>query len=282
MKKVWIAVNPTKDKDCKILNLVRDKLNKYFKLEEIVVFNSYETKHTNFKTKLDLIIVLGGDGTLLNVARGISQKFKVPILGINIGNLGFLTGTDIAYVDEAFQKIKDGRYKVESRMMLKCENCDSYGNIKKDTNFYENAFNDIVVARGTLSRIVNFSLYVDKKFYTSFKGDGLIITTPTGSTAYSFSAGGPIIYPNLDVITLTPICPHTNGMSTIVIGGNSEIEIIPENGDEEIYLTVDGQKATKVDEKSIIRVSKAKEEVRILLFEDYDYFKVLRSKILNN
>lgn len=282
MKKVGIAVNPTKDKDSKILNLVKDKLNKYFNLQEIVVFNSYETKYTNFKFKLDLIIVLGGDGTLLNVAREISQKFKVPILGVNIGNLGFLAGTDITFIDSAFQKIKDGKYKVESRMMLKCENYDSEGNDKNHNNLCENAFNDIVVARGTLSRIVNFSLYVDKKFYTSFKGDGLIITTPTGSTAYSFSAGGPIIYPNLDVITITPICPHTNGMSTIVIGGNSEIEIIPENGEEEIYLTVDGQKATKVDEKSIIKVSKADEHVKILLFEDYDYFKVLRSKILNN
>lgn len=274
MKRIGIAINPTKDKNNAILNLVKSKINEKFDLEDLYIFNSYEAKTQIFKDKLDLIIVLGGDGTLLNVAREISKKYNIPILGINIGNLGFLSSTDISSIDEALEKIKKGQFKLDSRMLLECQIGES---IER-----ENALNDIVVARGTLSRIVKFDVYVDNKLYASFKGDGLIVTTPTGSSAYSFSAGGPIIYPNLNLITLTPICPHTNGMQTIVLSGKSTIEIIPENGEEEIYLTVDGQKATKIEQRTSIKVRQAKEHVEVLLFEDYDYFKVLRSKILNN
>lgn len=274
MKRIGIAINPTKDNNNEILHLVKSKLQKKFNLEEICIFNSYDAKQQDFKEKIDIIIVLGGDGTLLNVAREISKKYQIPILGINIGNLGFLSSTDISSIDEALDKIKRGQYRKDSRMLLECK-------IGECTE-RENALNDIVVARGTLSRIVKFDVYVDNKLYASFKGDGLIVTTPTGSSAYSFSAGGPIIYPNLELITLTPICPHTNGMQTIVLSGKSNIEIIPENGEEEIYLTIDGQKATRIEQRTSIKVRQAKEHVDVLLFEDYDYFKVLRSKILNN
>ena len=274
MKRIGIAINPTKDNNNEILHLVKSKIQKKFNLEEICIFNSYDAKEQDFKEKIDIIIVLGGDGTLLNVAREISKKYQIPILGINIGNLGFLSSTDISSIDEALDKIKKGQYRRDSRMLLECK-------IGECTE-KENALNDIVVARGTLSRIVKFDVYVDNKLYASFKGDGLIVTTPTGSSAYSFSAGGPIIYPNLKLITLTPICPHTNGMQTIVLSGKSNIEIIPENGEEEIYLTIDGQKATRIEQRTSIKVRQAKEHVDVLLFEDYDYFKVLRSKILNN
>ena len=274
MKRIGIAINPTKDNNNEILHLVKSKIQKKFNLEEICIFNSYDAKEQDFKEKIDIIIVLGGDGTLLNVAREISKKYQIPILGINIGNLGFLSSTDISSIDEALEKIKKGQYRKDSRMLLECK-------IGECTE-KENALNDIVVARGTLSRIVKFDVYVDNKLYASFKGDGLIVTTPTGSSAYSFSAGGPIIYPNLELITLTPICPHTNGMQTIVLSGKSNIEIIPENGEEEIYLTIDGQKATRIEQRTSIKVRQAKEHVDVLLFEDYDYFKVLRSKILNN
>ena len=151
-----------------------------------------------------------------------------------------------------------------------------------DEEMIDNALNDIVLSRGTLSRMVRFEIFVDGKLYSTFKGDGLIIATPTGSTAYSFSAGGPFIYPNLDLITLTPICPHIKSMPTMVVNGNSVIEVIPENGEEEIYLTVDGQKATKIEQRQKIRISRATKHVSVVLFNDYDYFSVLRTKILNS
>ncbi|MBD7910006.1 MULTISPECIES: NAD(+)/NADH kinase [Clostridium] len=276
MKKIGIAINNTKDIDNKILNFIIDKFQNNFDLEEIKIFSSFETDKQEFDSDMDLLVVLGGDGTLLNVAREVCNKTIVPIFGINIGNLGFLSSIEISDIDEAIEKIKEGKFKIDNRMLLHCH-YDEDKSIRID-----NAFNDIVVARGTLSRMVKFQVFVDNKLYSTFKGDGLIVATPTGSTAYSFSAGGPFIYPNLDLITLTPICPHTRSMHTIVLSGNSTIEIIPENGEDEIYLTIDGQKATKIKEATPIKVRRAKKHVQLLLFDDYDYFNVLRAKILNS
>lgn len=274
MKRIGIAINHSKDKDNKILNMVKEKFYSAFSLEEIVVFSSYESSKANFTNSLDLLIVLGGDGTLLNVAREMSKKtIKCPIFGINIGNLGFLSSIDISEIDNALDKIKNKEYTIEKRMLLNCT-------INNNNSLV--ALNDVVVARGTLSRMVRFQIYVDGKLYSTFKGDGFIVSTPTGSTAYSFSAGGPFIYPNLDLIALTPICPHTKSMQPMIISGESLVEIIPENGEEEIYLTIDGQKATQVEQNVRITVSRAQKHVELLLFNDYDYFKMLRAKILNN
>ncbi|MFQ7001891.1 MAG: NAD(+)/NADH kinase [Clostridium sp.] len=274
MKRIGIAINPSKDNENKIVQMVKDKFNEKFDLEEIIVFNSYETKNLILHKPLDLIVVLGGDGTLLNVAREISKKaYEVPIFGINIGNLGFLSSIDISEIDKALNKLKNQEYSLEKRMLLNCIQENKEPII---------ALNDVVVARGTLSRMVKFEIFIDGKAYSTFKGDGLIISTPTGSTAYSFSAGGPFLYPNLDLIALTPICPHTKSMQPMIISGDSTVEIIPENGEEEIYLTIDGQKATKINQRENIKVSRAEKHVQVLLFDDYDYFKVLRTKILNN
>lgn len=275
MKKIGIAINPTKDNDDKILNMVINKFKENFSLEEIKVFNSYEACNQNFDN-LDLLVVLGGDGTLLNVARETCDKTTVPIFGINIGNLGFLSSIEISDIDKAMEKIKNEEYKIDSRMLLHCHSGED------DDVRIDNALNDIVLSRGVLSRMVKFEIFVDDKLYSTFKGDGLIVATPTGSTAYSFSAGGPFIYPNLDLITLTPICPHIKSMPTIVLNGNSKIEIIPENGEEEIYLTIDGQKATKIKDRVPVKIRRARKHTQVLLFDDYDYFKVLRAKLLNN
>lgn len=276
MKRIAIAKNPSKDKDNKIAMNVEEKLKEYFQDVEIIILNSYEIVDFEFKNSLDLIIVLGGDGTILSVARGINGRIDVPILGINIGNLGFISSIEISEIDKAFKKLSEGNYQIQKRMLLNCE-------LPLEEEKHETlALNDIVVARGTLSRMIKYKVYIDGKMYYTFKGDGLIIATPTGSTAYSFSAGGPFIYPDIDVIILTPICSHTKGMQPIVLNSTSEIEIKAENGEEELYITFDGQRAIKIVDKTLIRIKKAKECANIVLFDDYDYFKVLRSKILNN
>ncbi len=272
MKKLAIAINPSKDEGFKLLKIVKEKFQDTFNLEEIIVFNSYDSYKEQLPEDIDLILVLGGDGTFLNVGREMSKKVSVPLLGLNMGNLGFLSGIEIQYIDEAIEKIKNKYYSIDNRIILNC-------NIGENNK--QNAVNDVVVTRGILSRIVTFKIFINNKLYTTFKGDGLIISTPTGSTAYNFSAGGPIIYPNLDLITLTPICPHTKSMQPMVVSGESIIEIIPENS-KEIHLTVDGQRVIKVLEKEKITVTRAEKDIKVLQFEDYDYFKVLRSKILNN
>ncbi|CUU47116.1 NAD(+)/NADH kinase [Clostridium beijerinckii] len=275
MNNIGIAINPSKDADNKILNMVVKKFKEKFNLKNIEVFNSFGIEDQNLRD-IDLLIVLGGDGTLLGIARSLNDSFNSPILGINIGNLGFLSSVDISDIDIALEKLKDGKYKFVDRMMLNCK-------VESDENKEElKALNDVVLARGTLSRMVKFTIFVDGKIYSTFKGDGLIIATPTGSTAYSFSAGGPFIYPDLELITITPICPHTKSMQTIVLKGDSVIEIYADHEEEKIYLTVDGQKAIKINHETSVKVSKNKKSVKLLVFDDYDYFKVLRSKILNN
>lgn len=275
MKNIGIAINPSKDRDNEILHMVIKKFTEKFKFKDIVIFSSFDIKKQDLK-ELDLLIVLGGDGTLLGIARSLNDSFKAPILGINIGNLGFLSSVDIYDIDDALNKLEQGKYKLVERMMLNCK-------VESDTEKEEyKALNDVVLARGTLSRMVKFKIFVDGKIYSTFKGDGLIIATPTGSTAYSFSAGGPFIYPDLELITITPICPHTKSMQTIVLKADSIVEIYTYHEEEKVYLTVDGQKAINVNHETSIKISKNEKGVKLLLFDDYDYFKVLRSKILNN
>ncbi|MEF2821534.1 MAG: NAD(+)/NADH kinase [Clostridium sp.] len=276
MKNIVVALNPSKDKDGKILSLVMSQITTVFKHSKVIVLNSYEMNKYRFQDKLDLLIVLGGDGTLLGVARDINGKYDVPILGVNIGNLGFLSSIEIQDFSEALKKIKNGQYIIQNRILLECTM------LNQDDNDKGKALNDVVIARGTLSRMAKFEVFIDNKLYYRFKGDGLIVSTPTGSTGYSFSAGGPFIYPDVDVIILTPICPHTRGMQPIVLKSSSEILIKAENYNGEIYLTFDGQEAKQINDNTSIIIKKAKQIAKILLFDNYDYFNVLRKKILDN
>ena len=276
MKNIIVALNPSKDKDGKILSLVIEEITKVFKYSKITVLNSYEMSKYKFDNKLDLLIVLGGDGTLLGIARDINGRYDVPILGVNIGNLGFLSSIEIQDFGEALNKIKNGHYTIQNRILLECTMLNDENNEKGKS------LNDVVIARGTLSRMVKFEVFIDNKLYYRFKGDGIIIATPTGSTGYSFSAGGPFIYPDVDVITLTPICPHTRGMQPIVLKSSSEILIKAENYNGEIYLTFDGQEAKQINDNTSIIIKKSDYLAKIMLFDNYDYFNVLRQKILDN
>lgn len=276
MRRVAIAINLDKDKSNESAIKVKEKLIEYFGNIEIVMVDSYNITNYEFQDSLDLIIVLGGDGTILSVARGINGKVDVPILGINIGNLGFLSSVEISDIDLAFKKLRNLEYRVEKRILLK-------SNIPEDINEGQSlALNDIVISRGSLSRMIRFQIFIDGKRYYTFKGDGLIVATPTGSTAYSFSAGGPFVYPTVDAITLTPICAHTTGVQPIVLNSNSNIEVKIVNNNEEFNIIFDGQKAIRYIDEATICIRKSKEHASIILFDDYDYFKVLRSKIINN
>lgn len=276
MKNIAIAINEAKDNSGEIVKMVKNKIQDIFDEVNIIIVDSYNIAKYKFIDVIDLIIVLGGDGTLLGVARELDNEIDIPLLGINIGNLGFLSSVEVSDIDIAIEKLFTGNYNIQKRMMIECK-VNLEGKYDKCR-----ALNDIVVTRGILSRMVKIQVLIDGKRYYTFKGDGLIIATPTGSTAYSFSAGGPFVYPDVDVITLTPICAHTKGMQTIVLNSDSEIEIKAENDKEEIYITFDGQKAIKLNDEALIKIKKSKRYAKILLFDDYDYFKLLRTKILNN
>lgn len=223
--------------------------------------------------ELNLLIVLGGDGTLLSAAR-LTYGVNVPILGVNIGNLGFMTGTDIQGLHESLLKIEEGRYTIEDRMMLRTTvDCPD----GKKTFF---ALNDVVVHKGALGNIIYFELYVDDDFSNSYRGDGMIITTPTGSTAYNLSAGGSIMYPTVNAIGVTAICPHTFGVRNLILSSSQKITIKVGRSNEEFFLSMDGQINLRITEDAIITTVKAEHSCKILRLDDYDYFNVLRQKLI--
>ena len=272
MKNVGIIINKIKDEDGLILNHVETLIKKILNPENITVIDHFlDSANENYKS-IEILVVLGGDGTLLGVARRFSKFINAPILGVNIGNLGFLSSTEINNLEEALNNIKNKEYRIENRMMLEC----SIDDVKEETL---RVLNDVVIARGTLSRIAEYKVYINNDFYTAFKGDGIIISTPVGSTAYSLSAGGPLITPDLEVIAIVPICAHTPSAKPIIINGNKDISIVPDFGDEEIFITLDGQKSFKLNKGNVVNIKRCNDSFKVIVFHKNNYFTMLRKKI---
>lgn len=270
-----IGVNINKDKDCD--GKIRNYIDSIFKErdEEIKVqfYDSLVDFEKAFKDVPDIFIVLGGDGTILNAARKLASS-EIPIFGINIGHLGFLTCIEICELKKSLDKIIYGKYYIEDRMMLKC----TYIQNKILKVFY--SLNEIVLSTGILGRIFKYRIKVNKSFYMDFKADGVIISTPTGSTAYNLSAGGPIIYPNLDLISVTPICPQGINMKTSVFDGKSNIIVSNIKKNESVMISVDGQKPMEICDVDSIEVNRLEYKCKLLRLNDYNYFDVLRKKII--
>lgn len=220
----------------------------------------------------DLVLVLGGDGTLLAVADILGQAGQdVPILGVNFGSLGFLTEITRPELFTTLAAAVAGEVEHDYRMML-CGRTHSESRV---------ALNDIVLTRTALSRMVDLDVTVGDQFVTSVRSDGLIIATPTGSTAYNLSAGGPVVHPAMDAIVLTPIAPHTLTHRPIVIPAEREIRIRAASGNAgaEIYITFDGQHGFALDEGEEVRVTRAERPVRLVSAANRNYFEVLRKKL---
>jgi len=222
----------------------------------------------------DLIIVIGGDGTLLSVAREIGPS-RTPILGVNMGSLGFLTEIPLAAIYTALEGILQGRYVVRPRMRLHAEILRDGENVI----FSYDLLNDVVVNKSALSRILDINVEVDGRFMTIFKADGLIVCTPTGSTAYSLSAGGPIVDPSLDAMILCPICPHTLTNRPVVTHGTSKVVVGLEGNHGEVYVTIDGQVGSPVLHGDRLRIGKSMHSLGLIQFPESDYFEVLRQKL---
>jgi NAD+ kinase len=223
-------------------------------------------------SKVDMIIVFGGDGTLLSVARLVGSR-SIPILGVNLGGLGFITEISRDEVCESINNILSGRYSFEERIMLIA---DVYRNGRKLKQ--HNALNDIVLNKSALARMIELDIHINNMYVTTFKADGLIISTPTGSTAHSLAAGGPILYPTLESFLMTPICPHTLSSRPIVLPDAFNLEVSIKKGDG-VYLTLDGQEGLPLKVNDKVRVKKADYKTRFLHLHDRDYFKVLRAKL---
>ena len=228
----------------------------------------------NIPQESDLIIVFGGDGTLLSVAR-LDNVTDIPILAVNLGGLGFLTEIRVEEIEDVLAKVLDSDYDIEKRMMFDVQlKRSGDGKVEKFA-----ALNDIVVNKGALARMIDLDTYVNEMFLNSYRVDGLIISTPTGSTGYSLSAGGPIIYPTLKLVAIIPICPHTLTNRPIILDGEKEIMVTLRFGDDDVYLTMDGQVGVVINIGDQVRVCKSEKNITLIKSPFRNYFEVLKEKL---
>jgi NAD+ kinase len=221
----------------------------------------------------DLLIVLGGDGTLLSAAR-ISASHGVPILAVNLGSMGFLTTVSQDEMYSDLEEIFQGRHTISERVMLEAEIVRGGASAWRQT-----ALNDAVLNKAALARIMDVDLRVDGEMVTTYKADGLILSTPTGSTAYSLSAGGPIVYPSVESFVITPICPHTLTNRPLVIPDSATIEINFRAEDDAVFLTLDGQIGVELAGGDSVRMRKAAKKLRLVRPSRKSYYEILRSKL---
>ena len=221
----------------------------------------------------DLAIVVGGDGTLLNAARSLAES-GIAVLGVNLGRLGFLVDVSPAEMPEQLGKILAGDFTEEQRTLL-------HMTVTRDGKVLGEsaALNDVVVHKKDIARMIELDTYIDRHFLNTNRSDGLIISTPTGSTAYALSGGGPILHPRLDAITLVPICPHTLSNRPIVLHDESTIEIVIHRGTLEATVSCDGQVNQSLEADDLITVRKHDHALRLLHPPGHDYFAVLREKL---
>lgn len=224
-------------------------------------------------TGLDLLVVLGGDGTLLSAVRALNGC-EVPVLGVNLGRLGFLTEVALAELYPVLERALAGELQVSPRTMLACS-VERNGH----TVATYHVLNDVVLNKGALARISDFSVRVDGRRVSTYRSDGFIVATPTGSTAYSLSAGGPIVSPDLAAFVLTPICPHTLTHRPILVPDSAVVELCLEFKNGEVYLTLDGQQGLELAEGDMVRVARAARRVLLVRSPERDFFHVLRTKL---
>ncbi|MBN2135068.1 MAG: NAD(+)/NADH kinase [Acidobacteria bacterium] len=228
---------------------------------------------TDLPRESDIIIVLGGDGTILSVGPAAAEA-GIPLVGINMGHLGFLAEVTAKEMYTTLENIIAGKYEISERLLLEgelirnCEVIESY-----------RALNDFVLDNTKLARMIETEVFLDNEFVIRFRADGLIVSSPTGSTAYNLSAGGPILHPGLDAFVVTPICPHTMTYRPLVVNGQSVIELITHATEGESYLTVDGQKGVKLMSKDKIRITESKYHLKLIQSETKDYFHILNEKL---
>jgi NAD+ kinase len=224
-------------------------------------------------SRADLVVVLGGDGTLIHAARLVAGR-PVPLLGVNLGSLGFMTEIPSRELFDVLDKVLAGKFTIESRMKLACRLVRAEQLVIEDE-----VLNDVVINRGALARIGDLETLVDGHFLTTFNADGLIVATPTGSTAYSMSAGGPIVHPAMDSTILTPICPHALTQRPIVVPGDKMISITLQGDAADFYLTLDGQAGLRLQPGDRLEVRRSANRVLLIANPRLDYFGMLRQKL---
>jgi NAD+ kinase len=247
---------------------VAGELSEWFQRRKVTASITPETA-----SAADLAVVVGGDGTLLAAARFLGDR-QIPIVAINHGGLGFLTEVTLDEMYPALERVLAGQFVIEHRMMMDIHVLRSNKRLAE-----YRALNDVVINKGTLSRMIDLDASVDGQYVSRFRADGLIVATPTGSTAYNISAGGPIIFPTMGAMIVTPICSHTLTNRPIVLPEDVKVEITLRSAQDDVYVTVDGQVGLKLEMDDHLVVQKSNVAVKLVAPADKNYFDVLRGKL---
>jgi NAD+ kinase len=229
--------------------------------------------HEELVRSVDLIVVLGGDGTMIGAARMVGEA-ETPVLGVNFGTLGYLADFTVEDMLPSLDAVIAGDYTIDRRLMLAAT--VSRGG---ERLMHDRVLNDVVISKSALARIIEIETFVDEKFVNCFRADGLIISTPTGSTAYNLSAGGPVIYPSMSAVVITPICPHTLSNRPLVVPDDVEFELILKTPREEVALTLDGQVGMALEYEDRVHVRKSRTGFNLIQAHTRNYFDVLRNKL---
>ncbi|MCI9271975.1 MAG: NAD(+)/NADH kinase [Dorea sp.] len=276
MERFFVVTNDGKDRDGQVTGKVKKLLESRGK--SCILCKKDEQKNIvpeSIPEDIDCAVVIGGDGSLIEVARLLKQK--IPLLGINMGTLGYLAEVEVDRVEEAFDQILAGSYMTENRMMLEGDFDDG----TKDV-----ALNDIVLSRKGALRIIHFNLYVNGALLNSYEADGIILSTPTGSTAYNLSAGGPIVEPTAELIVVTPICSHALNTSSIVLSAEDEIRIEIGEGrhgrSEEVCISFDGTNTKELGTGQTILVRRSGMSTTLMKLSEISFLEILSRKMKGN
>ena len=279
IKKIGIISKPRK-KDAgpilsKLVQWLKDRNIEPLMDQETAGLIDFDSSHKkpDIPALSDFIIVLGGDGTLISVARLIGGR-GTPILGVNLGSLGFLTEVTLDEVYPLLEKILLGEMRIDERWTLEVSVQRGDRELTKYT-----VLNDVVINKGALARMILMETVIDGKYLNTYRADGLIISTPTGSTAYSLSAGGPIIHPKVGAIIISPICPHTITNRPIVVRDDVMVEVTLRSENEDVLVTLDGQEGYPLQYLDKVVVKKSTNSIRLITSPDKDYYEVLRQKL---
>lgn len=276
MKTIALVAKPSKPEAAVLAQQLRER---YPQLEFLVEAHFGEqlgwasTTDDELSERAELVIVLGGDGTLIHAARLLKGR-PVPILGINLGSLGFMTEIPAAEAFNALDSVLASKARIDSRMKLTCR-------LFRDDKLTlsDEVLNDVVINKSTLARITDHETFLDAAFMATFKADGVIFATPTGSTAYSLSAGGPIVHPSIDCVVVTPICPHALTQRPIVVPGDQTLTVKLTGAVSDVYVTFDGQEGHLLKKGDRLEVQKSANRVYLVRNPSLDYLAILRQKL---
>ena len=269
MKKIIILGDKSKKKIRETIKELEPLFRKKSHLSIIDISDEDELE----KVSADLAFVFGGDGTILSASRKLNSK-QIPLIGVHLGKLGFLADLTSREINDSLEKIFAGEYVISQRMLLTCKVIRSEQVINETLGL-----NDAVISRTSLSRLISINLHINEKIVTTYSSDGLIVSTPAGSTAHSLSAGGPIVTPDMEAFIITPICPHTLSNRPLVVSGDSKIEMEQISESKGVGLTVDGQIYFDVKVGDRIVIEKAENKLQLIDIQTRTFFDVLREKL---